>query len=482
MRFALSRRSIAWILATGLLVVLGAGLFFQTRPPGFGGKSGMRFEAQGHRGARGVYPENTLPAFRHALQAGVTTLEMDLHLTADGVVVVHHDPNLDPDRTRDAEGDWIEPPGPTIHTLTFGELQVYDVGTARPDGRVAKRFPEQAKLDGVRIPSLRQMIDMAETASDGAIRYNLETKVTPDAPAGTPSPETLARAVLDVVERVERREFDSPKLAGAVVAIGLPLGAAVLAYGTVVLGGALAGSFFTALVSSATPPVTPAVTALLAGVVLWSTSSLRLLLDVAEIVIENSDDDIETAREALPALVGRDLEGLSPGLIRSAAVESLAENLSDGLVAPLLAFAVFAFVSLPAAAAAAACVKAVNTLDSMLGYPGPFGWGSARLDDLVMFVPARVTALALGVAAGDVDAPWRARRYADVPDSPNAGWPMGALAAALNVRLEKPGSYALNEVADHPSVDGGREALVATRRAGIVMYTLVALLGVIRWL
>ncbi|RDD61146.1 glycerophosphodiester phosphodiesterase [Ferruginivarius sediminum] len=201
MRFALSRRSIAWILATGLLVVLGAGLFFQTRPPGFGGKSGMRFEAQGHRGARGAHPENTLPAFRHALQAGVTTLEMDLHLTADNVVVVHHDPNLDPDRTRDAQGNWIESPAPAIHTLTFGELQVYDVGTARPDGRVAKRFPEQAKLDGVRIPSLQQVIDMAEAESDGAIRYNLETKMTPDDPAGTPSPETLARAVLGVVER-----------------------------------------------------------------------------------------------------------------------------------------------------------------------------------------------------------------------------------------------------------------------------------------
>jgi adenosylcobinamide-phosphate synthase len=266
-----------------------------------------------------------------------------------------------------------------------------------------------------------------------------------------------------VIERVDR-EYRWPRLAGAALALLLPTAAALVVYGVLWL---------------TWPPI---VTGVLAGLLLWSMSSFRLLLDIAGRAIAESTTDLESAREVLPALVGRDVEALSPELVRSAAVESAAENLSDGLVAPLLAFGVLAFVSLPAAGAGVAFVKAVNTMDSMLGYPGPFGWGSARLDDLVMFVPARVTAVLLALAAGAPDAWWRARRYARKTDSPNAGWPMGTMAAALNVRLEKQGVYVLNEVADYPSVADGDEALSAVTRVGLVSYTLVALVGVIRWL
>ncbi|WP_254839125.1 CobD/CbiB family cobalamin biosynthesis protein [Natronomonas marina] len=269
-----------------------------------------------------------------------------------------------------------------------------------------------------------------------------------------------------VVEGVDARPPGSSKLAGAVVAVALPTAAAVLVY----------------LPLSATAGLSGVVVAGLAGLVLWSSSSFGLLLEAGERVIEHSDADPEAARESLPALVGRDPGSLSPALIRSAAVESLAENLSDGLVAPVLAFVLLSFVSLPAAAAAAAFVKAVNTMDSMLGYPGDFGWGSARLDDAVMFVPARVTAALLGPAAGDPDAPWRARRYARKPASPNAGWPMGTIAAALDVRLEKPGAYVLNDISNLPTVADGEAALAAVRRAGVVTYILAAAVGVVLWL
>ena len=276
-----------------------------------------------------------------------------------------------------------------------------------------------------------------------------------------------------VVESVSGAGYGgpAPKLAGVVVAVGLSLGLALVVYAAVWL---TAGIHWAAAV-------------VLAGLALWSVTSLRMLLDVAAEVIEASNggpEDLAAAREALPALVGRPPEDLSPALLRSAAVESLGENLSDGLVGPLLAFAVGAVVSLPAAAAAAAFVKAVNTMDSMLGYHdvGDFGWASARLDDLVMWLPARVTAALLGLAAGDPDAPLRARRYAHVPPSPNAGWPMGALAAALNVRLEKPGVYVLNEIAEYPTVADGREAIVAVRRAGLAAYGGVAGVGVVLWL
>jgi adenosylcobinamide-phosphate synthase len=266
-----------------------------------------------------------------------------------------------------------------------------------------------------------------------------------------------------VIDRVDR-EYRRPRLAGALLAVVLPAATALVVYAVLWL---------------LRPPI---VTGIVAGLLLWSTSSFRLLLDIAGRAIEESTTDLDSAREVLPALVGREVEDLSPELVRSAAVESAAENLSDGLVAPLLVFGVLAFVSLPAAGAGAAYVKAVNTMDSMLGYPGEFGWGSARLDDLVMFVPARVTAVMLALVMGAPDAWWRARRYARKTASPNAGWPMGTMAAALNVRLEKQGVYVLNEVADYPSVVDGDEALSAITRVGLVSYTLVAFVGVIRWL
>jgi adenosylcobinamide-phosphate synthase len=135
--------------------------------------------------------------------------------------------------------------------------------------------------------------------------------------------------------------------------------------------------------------------------------------------------DLARAREAAPALVGRDLGALSPGELRSAAVESAAENLADGLVAPLLAFVLGAQFSLAAGAAAATCVKAVNTLDSMLGYRSkPVGRTSARLDDAVMWLPARASAVLLAVAGRDPGALVRARTWRRAPASPNSGWPM----------------------------------------------------------
>src|ERR1041385_2462335 len=86
------------------------------------------FDLQGHRGARGLAPENTLPAFAVALSLGVTTLELDTAVTKDGIVVISHNPTLNPDITRDGAGQWLIGPGPPIHDLTFEELQQYDVG------------------------------------------------------------------------------------------------------------------------------------------------------------------------------------------------------------------------------------------------------------------------------------------------------------------------------------------------------------------
>ncbi|MFW5974541.1 MAG: adenosylcobinamide-phosphate synthase CbiB, partial [Natrialbaceae archaeon] len=235
-------------------------------------------------------------------------------------------------------------------------------------------------------------------------------------------------------------EWDRPGTVGGAIALALPLGAAAGAFALV------AGSW----------RLDPLLGVLGASLVLFVSTSLTMLLNEGRAVVAASSGDLSRARERLPALAGRDPDELGPAEIRSAAVESVAENLADGLLAPLLAFSVLAAVSLPLAAAAAAWVKAVNTLDSMLGYPGkPHGTASARLDDLVMWLPARVSALFVALAAADPGAFARARGFARVPPSPNSGWPMATLACALGVRLEKPGVYTLNPGAALPTPADG---------------------------
>jgi adenosylcobinamide-phosphate synthase len=261
------------------------------------------------------------------------------------------------------------------------------------------------------------------------------------------------------------REWSRPLLVGVAVAAVLPLAAAVLVAALVV----------------GTSDVAPALGVLVAGLVLFSTTSLRMLLETARSVVDSTETDLATAREELRSLAGRDASDLSPGQVRSAAVESTAENLADGLVAPLLAFALGAAVSLPVAAGAAAWVKAVNTLDSMLGYRAKrVGTASARLDDAVMWLPARLSAFLVAAAALDPSALWRASDHARAPPSPNSGWPMATLAAALDVRLEKPGSYDLPYGPSLPSRADGARAVRAVGAAGVLSYVLAGA-GVIAW-
>ena len=108
------------------------------------GTTASAFDLQGHRGTRGLAPENTIAAFARALEIGVTTLEFDVGLTRDGVVVVSHDRRLNPDHTRDAEGKFLDREGPAIRSLTFAELRQFDVGRLKPGTRYASNFPAMA--------------------------------------------------------------------------------------------------------------------------------------------------------------------------------------------------------------------------------------------------------------------------------------------------------------------------------------------------
>ncbi|HYZ21373.1 MAG TPA: glycerophosphodiester phosphodiesterase [Rhodopila sp.] len=156
-------------------------------------------DIQGHRGARGLFPENTLEGFRAAAAAfaplGMTAFELDVGMTRDGVVVVSHDPALNPDLTRDAAGAWLAGRGPLIHELTYAELQGFDVGRLRPGSATAAQFPEQAAFDGARIPTLAAVLTALPEA-----RFTIEVKTDPRHPEWTAPAEWLADAVLAVVD------------------------------------------------------------------------------------------------------------------------------------------------------------------------------------------------------------------------------------------------------------------------------------------
>jgi glycerophosphoryl diester phosphodiesterase len=163
--------------------------------------AGPGFDLQGHRGARGLAPENTLPAFAAAIALGVTTLELDTGVTKDGVVVVYHDRTLNPDITRGPDGKWLAKRGPAVRSLDYAELQRYDVGRLREGSDYAKPFAAQKPADGARIPRLSEVFALARQAGNERVRFNIETKLSPEAPGETLPPAEFARAVVAEIRK-----------------------------------------------------------------------------------------------------------------------------------------------------------------------------------------------------------------------------------------------------------------------------------------
>jgi adenosylcobinamide-phosphate synthase len=199
--------------------------------------------------------------------------------------------------------------------------------------------------------------------------------------------------------------------------------------------------------------------------------------------------DLETARAAVAMIVGRDVADLDASGIATAAIESLAESFGDGVVTP-------AFWLLVAGLPGLAAAKAINTADSMVGHRDAryrhFGWASARADDALNYLPARLSGALLVLAAGRN---WRSaarimRRDARSHASPNAGWPEAAMAGALHCRLGGPVSYdgepALRPImGDGPRPDARdlARALVIWRRACRLLWALATIVaGAVLWL
>ena len=199
--------------------------------------------------------------------------------------------------------------------------------------------------------------------------------------------------------------------------------------------------------------------------------ALRMLLGEVAAVEQSLTQGIDSGRARLALIVSRDTTQLDSSEVRESALESLAENLSDSVIAPLFWFAIF---GLPGAAV----YRFANTADAMWGYRGRWEWAgkfAARTDDLLNLVPARITALGLLLAGPNRIAvlrrlPQEAARTA----SPNSGWPMGALALSLNVRLRKPRVYALNVNGSAPSA---QDTAAGLRRAEATAWVVALLLA-----
>jgi glycerophosphoryl diester phosphodiesterase len=174
----------------------------------------LGFDLQAHRGARGLAPENTLEAFARALSIGVTTLELDLAMTKDDVLVISHDRRLNPDHTRGPDGAFLKREGPPIRALTLAELKRYDVGRLKPGTDYAAASPAQQSVDGARIPALSELFDLVRRVGADHVRFNIETKITPTSGAETPDPEAFALAFAKAVReaglaaRVSLQSFD----------------------------------------------------------------------------------------------------------------------------------------------------------------------------------------------------------------------------------------------------------------------------------
>lgn len=223
----------------------------------------------------------------------------------------------------------------------------------------------------------------------------------------------------------------------------------------------------------------------LVGVLAWPLVALRSLHDhVAAVATPLLAADVAGAREAVSRIVGRDPAALDEAGIARAAIESLAENTSDGIVAPLFWGALFGLPGIVG-------YKAINTLDSMIGHRSErheaFGWAAARIDDVANLIPARLTGfLFVLLSSRRSQALSCMMRDARRHRSPNAGWPEAAMAGALGIRLSGPRIYHgsitaepwLNEAARDPSAVDIVAALAVYRRAMLLLGGLLAILAV----
>ncbi|MCR9138175.1 MAG: glycerophosphodiester phosphodiesterase [Alphaproteobacteria bacterium] len=168
----------------------------------------------GHRGARGILPENTIDGFRFTLDIGIRIIELDLLATSDGTPVVTHNPHLMPYSTRSENGNWLDGVGPRIVDSTPHALSKFDVGGLRPGTDYARRYPEQAFMSGIAIPNFDAVCDLINEPENRDAWLNVEIKSDPRHPENTPPVRDYVESVLAVIfdngidDRIILQSFD----------------------------------------------------------------------------------------------------------------------------------------------------------------------------------------------------------------------------------------------------------------------------------
>lgn len=174
----------------------------------------MAFDLEAHRGGRALFPENTLPSFANALSMGVDTLELDIGVTADRVIVVSHERGLNPDLARNVEGVYVAPPGTPFARLQLADVKRYDVGQIRPGSAYAAQFPDQRAVPRTPIPTLAEVIALVRRSGDSHVRLNIETKIDPNHADESLDPRQFVGVLLDLLQaekfgdRVMIQSFD----------------------------------------------------------------------------------------------------------------------------------------------------------------------------------------------------------------------------------------------------------------------------------
>jgi len=155
----------------------------------------------GHRGARGVLPENTLESFKYLFENNIRAYETDILISKDNIPVITHDFKLDPSYTKDVNGNWIEDENIKIIDLTYEEILKYDVGTLNKLSKYGRKFINQKNLDNQKIPKLSDLLKLSSDNEFDDLLINLEIKSTPIEEGLTPSPEEMVKIVIDEVGR-----------------------------------------------------------------------------------------------------------------------------------------------------------------------------------------------------------------------------------------------------------------------------------------
>ena len=162
----------------------------------------MTVKAIGHRGARGLFPELSLAGIARALELGVDGIEVDIGVTADRQVVAYHDYALNCDITRDCTGQWLDRTGEKICELTLNELRSYDIGRIRPGSGYEKQFPHQKPVDGCRIPTLEEIVQLIRE-HDSEATICIEVKRSPVVPTSTLELEIYVDTIVTEIQRLD---------------------------------------------------------------------------------------------------------------------------------------------------------------------------------------------------------------------------------------------------------------------------------------